>query len=82
MSALRRFIARIANLLFPGRADRALARELRSHVAFLEDEYRSRGLSLDDARRSAAHALGGWSRPKSYIVTPDRSTSSAGSAAT
>ena len=59
MSALRRFIARIANLLFPGRADRALARELRSHVAFLEDEYRSRGLSPEDARRSAAHALGG-----------------------
>ena len=54
MSALRRFMARIANLLFPERADRALTRELRSHVAFLEDEYRRRGLSPEDARRSAA----------------------------
>ena len=59
MSALRRFMARIANLFFPGRADRALARELRSHVAFLEDEYRRRGLSPEDARRSALQAAGG-----------------------
>jgi hypothetical protein len=63
-SALRRILARIANLLLPGRADRALARKLRSHLAFLEDEYRRRGLSAEEARRSAAHALGGMEQTK------------------
>ena len=64
MSALRRFVARTVNLLLPGRAERALVRELRSHVAFLEDEYRSRGLSPEEARRSAVHALGGVEQTK------------------
>jgi predicted permease len=64
MSALRRFVARVTNLFRPGRADRAVARELESHLAFLEDEYRRRGLSPDAARRSAVHALGGVEQTK------------------
>jgi putative ABC transport system permease protein len=54
----------MTNLLLPGRADRALTRELRSHLAFLEDEYRRRGLSSEEARRSAVHALGGVEQTK------------------
>lgn len=64
MSALRRFLARAINLLLPARADRAFERELRSHVAFLEDEYRRRGLSPEEARRSAVLALGGVEQTK------------------
>lgn len=64
MTALKRFFARVTNLLRPGRADRAFTRELRSHLAFLEDEYRSRGLSPEEARRSAVHALGGVEQTK------------------
>ena len=64
MSALRRFVARIVNLFLPGRAERAVARELKSHVAFLEDEFRRKGLRPEEARRSAAHALGGVEQTK------------------
>ena len=64
MSALRRFVARLVNLLLPDRAERAAARELESHVAFLEDEFRRRGLRPEDARRSAVHALGGVEQTK------------------
>src|SRR4051812_12527259 len=64
MSALRRFVARIINLFLPGRAERALARELESHVALLEDECRSQGLRPEEARRAAALALGGVEQTK------------------
>ena len=64
MSALRRFVARIVNLLLSGRAERAVARELKSHLAFLEDEFRRQGLRPEEARRSAVHALGGVEQTK------------------
>src|SRR5712671_4932436 len=54
----RRLVLRFFNALRPGRAERELTRELESHVALLEDEYRRRGLAAGDARAAAQRALG------------------------
>src|SRR5262245_53934574 len=61
---MRRFIARLLNALRPHRADADLARELASHVAMLEDDYRRRGMTPDDARRAARLAVGGVEQTK------------------
>jgi predicted permease len=64
MSRLRRFVLRAYNLLRPGRAEPDLARELASHLAFLEDEFRRRGMTPEEARLSARRALGGVEQAK------------------
>jgi putative ABC transport system permease protein len=61
---LRRTLQRLAAFVHPARAERELARELASHLALLEDEYRRRGLSDDEARRQARLALGGLDRAR------------------
>lgn len=58
MTAIRRLALRIANLFQSTAADRDLERELASHLALLEDEYRQRGLSVDEARLAARRTLG------------------------
>jgi putative ABC transport system permease protein len=55
---MRRFFLRIRNALGHERADRELTRELTSHLAFLEDEYRRRGMSPEEARLAARRAMG------------------------
>ena len=64
MASLRRLWSRLVNALRPGRAERELARELASHIALLEDEYRRRGMPPQEARRAAALALGGVEQTK------------------
>ena len=59
MSAFRRLVRRIANVLRPEGAESDLAREVNAHLVLLEDEFRQRGLSDEDARRAAKHAFGG-----------------------
>jgi putative ABC transport system permease protein len=63
-AALRRLLARIDAFLRPARAERELAREIAAHLAVLEDDYRQRGMSDDDARVAARRALGGIDRAK------------------
>jgi putative ABC transport system permease protein len=58
-SACRRFFRRLSNAFRPNRAEPELARELSSHLALLEDEYRRRGLTPDAACLAARRALGG-----------------------
>src|SRR6185295_9939591 len=48
----------------PDRADADLEREIGAHLTLLEDEFRRRGQSPDDARRSARLALGGIEQTK------------------
>src|SRR5436309_11923500 len=62
--AMRRFLLRLINAVLPHRADPDLSRELASHLALLEDEYRRRGLAPDEARRTARIALGGVEQTK------------------
>ena len=56
---MRRFVLRILNFVRPGHAEPELTRELRSHLALLEDEYRRRGMTPEAARLAARRALGG-----------------------
>src|SRR5262249_19140902 len=64
MGSLRRFLRRLVNVMRPGRDEAALEREVASHVLLLEDDYRRRGLSAAEARRSARLALGGIEQTK------------------
>jgi len=59
MSASRRLVRRIANVFHPNRAESDLAREVNAHLVLLEDDFRRRGLSDEDARRAARGAFGG-----------------------
>src|SRR5512134_2163114 len=61
---LARFFARLQNVIRPGRSEPDLAREIAAHLALLENEYRGRGMSRDDARRAARMAIGGVEQTK------------------
>jgi predicted permease len=56
---MRRLFLRIVNTIRPHRSDADLSRELASHLALLEDDFRRRGMTPDAARRAARIALGG-----------------------
>ena len=58
MTSLRRFMLRLLNACRPTRAEPDLERELQSHLQQLEDEYRRRGLSADDAKYAAKRSFG------------------------
>jgi hypothetical protein len=58
-SAVRRFLLRLRNAIAPGRAERELSREVASHLAMLEAQYRRTGMSDTDARLAARRAIGG-----------------------
>jgi predicted permease len=64
MHRLLRFIRRLFNVVHPHRRDDDIAREISAHVTLLEDEYRRRGLSPEEAHRRAHVALGGVERIK------------------
>src|SRR6185436_4128736 len=55
---MRRFFHRLLNAFRDERSDAEAAREIAAHLALLEDEYRRRGLSADEARLAARRALG------------------------
>ncbi len=55
---MRRFILRFLNVFRRDRADRELDREVASHVTLIEDEYRRRGMTPDEARQAARRAMG------------------------
>src|SRR5687767_1527604 len=64
MGALRRLFSRLINVIRPSREEISLEREIHAHLSLLEDEYRRRGQSADEARRSARLALGGVEQTK------------------
>ena len=55
---MRRFLRRLLNVFRRTDADRALDRELASHLALLEEDHRRRGLTPDEARLAARRAMG------------------------
>jgi hypothetical protein len=59
IAAWRRCVRRLGESWRPARSEEDVARELASHLALLEDEYRRRGASADEAVRRARLALGG-----------------------
>ncbi len=56
---MRRFLAKCGAFLRPGRAERELEREVASHLALLEEDFRRRGLAPESARLAARRAYGG-----------------------
>src|SRR6476646_9171422 len=57
--AMRRFVARLLNFLRLTRRDDEAAREIAAHLALLQDDYESHGMTPEAARRAARMALGG-----------------------
>jgi len=55
---MRRFFQRVLGLFRHDAAERELGRELASHLTLIEDEYRRRGMTLNEARLAARRAIG------------------------
>jgi predicted permease len=61
---MTRWWSRLVNSVRPDRAERELAREMAAHLALLEDDYRRRGMTPDEARYAARRAIGGVEQAK------------------
>ena len=61
---MRRFLHRLWNTFRRARSEQELDREISSHLRLIEDEYRRRGLSYEQAHRAARLALGGVEQTK------------------
>jgi hypothetical protein len=61
---MRRFVARLLNFLRLTRRDEDAAREIAAHLALIQDDYESRGMTPEAARRAARLALGGIEQTK------------------
>jgi hypothetical protein len=59
MSALRRLLLRLLNVLQPGRAEPNLGREIDAHLTLLEDECQRRGATPAEAQLAARRRFGG-----------------------
>ena len=66
MSSLRRFFLRIVAFLRPGPAERDMDREVSSHLALMEDEFRRRGMTPEEARLMARREFGGVEQAKEF----------------
>ena len=64
MAHLRRFFAKLLGLFSNAHVEEELRREITSHLAFLEDDFRQQGMSQDEARLAARRAYGGVERAK------------------
>lgn len=62
--SLRRLFLRLYNVVRRGPAEQQLAREVASHLALLEDGFRARGMTPDEARAAARRAFGGVEQAK------------------
>jgi predicted permease len=63
---MRRTILRLLSSFRSHRAERELAREIRSHLQLLEDQYVDKGMSPEDARDAARRAFGGVEQVKEH----------------
>jgi predicted permease len=64
MPHVRRLLRRLHALFRPGHAERELAKEISSHLSLMEEEFRRRGLSAEEARLAARRAFGGVEQAK------------------
>jgi hypothetical protein len=58
MRTLRKLWARVRGQAAQGREDRAFEEEIREHLALLEERYRMRGMSAEEAARAARRQFG------------------------
>ena len=64
MGQIKRFYRRLLNLLSSRRAEDRLAREIRSHLAMMEEDFLRQGMTPDEARLAARRAFGGIDQTK------------------
>ena len=64
MKHLRRIFLKFYQLFANSKVEAELAKEIGSHLAFLEDEYQREGMTPEDARRAARLAYGGVEQAK------------------
>src|SRR5215471_7801921 len=64
MKHLRRIVLKFYLLFANSKVEAELAREIDAHLALLEDEYRRRGMTAEEARRAARIAYGGVEQAK------------------
>jgi len=63
---MRRTILRLLSSFRSSRAERELAREIRSHLQLLQDQYIARGMDPEEARYAALRAFGGVEQVKEH----------------
>jgi hypothetical protein len=63
---MRRTILRLLSSFRSSRAERELAREIRSHLQLLEDQYIASGMDAEAARYAARRAFGGVEQVKEH----------------
>lgn len=61
-ATMRRGVLRLVSALRPGRAEDDVRREIDAHLALIEDDYRTRGLSAEEARAAARRQFGAVER--------------------
>ncbi len=61
---MRRFFARLVNLVRPGRAERDLEREVASHLSLIEEDLMRRGMTPEAARTASRRTYGGVEQAK------------------
>src|SRR4029453_10971355 len=61
---MRRTILRLLSSFRSSRAEQELAREVRSHLQLLEDQYIAKGMDTEEARYAALRAFGGVEQVK------------------
>ena len=71
MNHLRRVFLKFYLLFANSKVEAELTREIGAHLALLEDEYLRRGMTPEDARRTARLAYGGVSRRSNCIATSE-----------
>lgn len=64
MVSWKRFHNKLHNFIRPDRAEQDLAREIASHLEFLQDDFEGRGMNADEARLAAKRAYGGIEQAK------------------
>ena len=64
MNHLRRFVARLFGLFGNRRIEEDLSREIASHLALLEEDFRRQGMTADEARLAARRTYGGVEHAK------------------
>jgi putative ABC transport system permease protein len=63
---MRRAIVRLLSSFRSSRAETELAREIRSHLQLLEDQYIAKGMDAEEARFAALRAFGGVEQVKEH----------------
>ncbi len=64
MAYWKRFLCKLRNFVRPARSEEDLTREIGSHLELLQDDFRRRGMSPDEARLAAKRAYGGIEQAK------------------